>query len=141
MTPAGSHCREGTQCVLVLLAMPPAWPKIMLLGAALAGFVVLFLARAVRGFYALELPRGELGSRCSSLHSQPLRSWASGSPPAGLAATRLTWEENPDKGVSRAPTLRDRSAHRAGVSAGLESQLDHMPGGRGCSCPFRRPSQ
>jgi len=33
--------------VLVLLAMPLTWPKIMLVGAALAGFVLLFLARAV----------------------------------------------------------------------------------------------
>jgi cation-transporting P-type ATPase E len=48
-------------CVLVLLAMPLTWPKSTLVGVALAGFVLLFLARAVRGFYALELPRGELG--------------------------------------------------------------------------------
>jgi hypothetical protein len=87
-------------CVLVLLAMPLTWPNIMLAGAALAGFVLLFLARAVRGFYALELRAASPGSRCSSLHWQLLRSWASGSSPAGLAATRLRWEANPGKGVS-----------------------------------------
>lgn len=69
-------------CVLVPLAMPLTWPKIMQVGAALAGFVLLFPARAVRGFYALELRAASSGSRCSSLHWQPLRSWASGSSPA-----------------------------------------------------------
>jgi hypothetical protein len=33
----------------------------LLVGAALAGFAMLFPLPAVRGFYALELPRGELG--------------------------------------------------------------------------------
>ena len=48
-------------CVLVLLAIPLTWRRIVLVGAALAGFALLFPLPAVRRFYALELPRGELG--------------------------------------------------------------------------------
>jgi cation-transporting P-type ATPase E len=47
-------------CVLVLLAIPLTWRRMLLVGAALAGFAMLFPLRAVRGFYALEVPRGEL---------------------------------------------------------------------------------
>jgi cation-transporting P-type ATPase E len=49
-------------CVLALLAMPLTWRRIALLAAALAAFVLLFPAPAVRRFYALELPRGAIGS-------------------------------------------------------------------------------
>ena len=49
-------------CVLALLAMPLTWRRIALLVAALAGFVLLFPVPAVRTFYALELPRGAIGS-------------------------------------------------------------------------------
>ena len=48
-------------CVLMLLAIPLTWRRILLVGAALAGFAMLFPLPVVRGFYALELPRGELG--------------------------------------------------------------------------------
>jgi cation-transporting ATPase E len=48
-------------CVLVLLAIPLTWRRMVLVGAALAGFALLFPLPALRGFYALELPRGELG--------------------------------------------------------------------------------
>ena len=48
-------------CVLVLLAIPLTWRRILLVAAALAGFVMLFPLRVVRGFYALELPRSGLG--------------------------------------------------------------------------------
>jgi cation-transporting ATPase E len=44
-------------CVLGLLAIPLTWRRIMLLGAAAAGFVLLFPVPAVRSFYALDLPR------------------------------------------------------------------------------------
>jgi cation-transporting P-type ATPase E len=47
-------------CVLVLLAVPLTWRRIVLVGAALVGFVLLFPARVVRRFYALELPRSGL---------------------------------------------------------------------------------
>jgi cation-transporting P-type ATPase E len=47
-------------CVLVLLAIPLTWRRMLLVGAALAGFAMLFPLPAVRGFYALELPRSEL---------------------------------------------------------------------------------
>jgi cation-transporting P-type ATPase E len=47
-------------CVLVLLAVPLTWRRIVLVGAALAGFVLLFPVRVVRRFYALELPRSGL---------------------------------------------------------------------------------
>jgi cation-transporting ATPase E len=46
-------------CVLVLLAIPLTWRRTLLVGAALAGFVLLFPVPAVRAFYALELPRQE----------------------------------------------------------------------------------
>jgi cation-transporting ATPase E len=49
-------------CVLALLALPLTWRRILLLVAALAGFVLLFPVPVVRGFYALELPHGEIGS-------------------------------------------------------------------------------
>ena len=48
-------------CVLVLLAIPLTWRRMLLVGAALAGFALLFPLPVLRGFYALELPRGELG--------------------------------------------------------------------------------
>jgi cation-transporting ATPase E len=49
-------------CVLALLAVPLTWRRIALLVAALGGFVLLFPVHAVRTFYALELPRGAIGS-------------------------------------------------------------------------------
>ena len=49
-------------CVLALLAVPLTWRRIALLVAALAGFALLFPVPAVRRFYALELPRGTIGS-------------------------------------------------------------------------------
>ena len=48
-------------CVLVLLAIPLTWRRILLVCAALAGFAMLFPLPVVRHFYALELPRGGLG--------------------------------------------------------------------------------
>jgi len=48
-------------CVLVLLAIPLTWRRMVLLGAVVAGFVMLFPLAAVRNFYALELPRSGLG--------------------------------------------------------------------------------
>ena len=44
-------------CVLVLLAIPLTWRRIMLVAAAAAGFVLLFPVPAVRRFYELQLPR------------------------------------------------------------------------------------
>ena len=49
-------------CVLALQAMPLTWRRIALVIAALAAFALLFPAPAVRRFYALELPRGTIGS-------------------------------------------------------------------------------
>jgi cation-transporting ATPase E len=49
-------------CVLGLLAIPLTWRRIALLVAALAAFVLLFPVPVVRTFYALELPRGAIGS-------------------------------------------------------------------------------
>ena len=48
-------------CVLALLATPLTWPRIALLGGAVAATVLLFPVPAVRSFYALELPHGEIG--------------------------------------------------------------------------------
>src|SRR5713101_2170581 len=49
-------------CVLVLLAAPLTWRRILLVGTVLVGFVLLFPVPAVRRFYALELPRSGLGT-------------------------------------------------------------------------------
>jgi cation-transporting P-type ATPase E len=46
--------------VLVLLAMPLTWRRLVLVGAMVAGFVALFPVPAVRRFYALELPSSHL---------------------------------------------------------------------------------
>jgi cation-transporting P-type ATPase E len=46
--------------VLVLFAIPLTWRRVLLVAAALAGFVLLFPLTAVRHFYALQIPRGEL---------------------------------------------------------------------------------
>jgi cation-transporting ATPase E len=47
-------------CVLLLAAIPLTWVRLVLGGAALAGFALLFPVTAVRRFYALDLPRGDL---------------------------------------------------------------------------------
>ncbi len=47
-------------CVLVLLAMPLTWRRIVLMGGVVAATVLLFPVSAVRNFYALELPRSEI---------------------------------------------------------------------------------
>ena len=48
--------------VLALLAIPLTWRRIALLVAALAAFVLLFPVPAVRHFYALALPHGQIGA-------------------------------------------------------------------------------
>ena len=48
--------------VLVLLAVPLTWRRIVLVGAVLAGFVLLFPVPAVRRFYALQLPHSGLAT-------------------------------------------------------------------------------
>jgi len=47
-------------CVLLLQAMPLTWRRVLLAGAMIAGFVLLFPLRVVRRFYELDLPRGYL---------------------------------------------------------------------------------
>jgi len=48
-------------CVLVLLAIPLTWRRVLLVAAAAAAFAMLFPLTAVRSFFAVELPRSELG--------------------------------------------------------------------------------
>jgi len=48
--------------VLALLAIPLTWRRIALLIAALAAFALLFPVPAVRHFYALALPHGQIGA-------------------------------------------------------------------------------
>jgi cation-transporting P-type ATPase E len=45
-------------CVLVLLALPLTWRRVLLVGAMIAGFVLLFPLAVVRRFYDLDLPDG-----------------------------------------------------------------------------------
>ena len=47
--------------MLVLLAMPLTWRRIVLVSGVVAATVLLFPVSAVRNFYALELPRSEIG--------------------------------------------------------------------------------
>ncbi len=49
-----------SMCVLVLLATPLTWRRVVLVGVVLAGFILLFPLPLVRRFYALELPHGDL---------------------------------------------------------------------------------
>ncbi len=49
-------------CVLVLLAAPLTWRRIVLIGAVLAGFVLLFPVPVVRRFYELQVPRSGLAT-------------------------------------------------------------------------------
>jgi cation-transporting P-type ATPase E len=46
--------------VLVLLAMPLTWRRLVLVGAMVAGFIALFPIAGVRRFYALALPSSHL---------------------------------------------------------------------------------
>jgi cation-transporting P-type ATPase E len=46
--------------VLVLLAMPLTWRRLLLVGVMVAGFIALFPVAAVRRFYALALPSSHL---------------------------------------------------------------------------------
>jgi cation-transporting ATPase E len=47
--------------VLVLVALPLTWRRVLLVLGVLGGFLALFPVRFVRHFYELELPRGLLG--------------------------------------------------------------------------------
>jgi cation-transporting ATPase E len=47
--------------VLVLVALPMTWRRVLLVGSVTIGFVLLFPFAFVRSFYALELPSGVLG--------------------------------------------------------------------------------
>ncbi len=46
--------------VLTLLAIPLTWRRILLVGAMISGFVLLFPVAVVRDFYGLDLPHGYL---------------------------------------------------------------------------------
>jgi cation-transporting ATPase E len=48
-------------CVLVLLALPLTWRRVLLVGLVMIGFVLLFPLASVRKFYALELPSDSIG--------------------------------------------------------------------------------
>lgn len=47
--------------VLVLLAIPLTWRRVILVGAMVAGFALVFPLSAVRRFYELDLPDGYIG--------------------------------------------------------------------------------
>lgn len=74
--------------VLVLLAMPLTWRRILLIAAVAAGFMLLFLSQAVRRFYALEVPLPELGlmlliAAVGAAMLTCLRAWSRRSRPIG----------------------------------------------------------
>ena len=49
-------------CVLVLLAIPLTWRRVLLVVTMIAAFALLFPSAVVRRFYELELPHGYLGT-------------------------------------------------------------------------------
>ena len=49
-------------CVLLLLAVPLTWQRLMLIASMIAGFVLLFPLPVVRRFYELQLPPGYVSS-------------------------------------------------------------------------------
>jgi len=49
-------------CVLVLLAIPLTWRRVLLVVTMVAGFALLFPLAVVRRFYELDLPHGYLGT-------------------------------------------------------------------------------
>jgi hypothetical protein len=59
----GDSLPQGLQAAaFVLLAVPLTWRRIVLVGAMLAGFVLLFPVPAVRRFYELQLPHSGLAT-------------------------------------------------------------------------------
>jgi cation-transporting ATPase E len=48
-------------CVLVILALPLTWRRVVLVGLMIASFVLLFPFAPLRSFYALDLPTDGLG--------------------------------------------------------------------------------
>ena len=48
-------------CLLVLVAIPLTWLRFTLVAAMVAGFALLFPVAAVRRFFELEVPHGQLG--------------------------------------------------------------------------------
>jgi hypothetical protein len=100
-------------CVLVLLAVPLTWRRVVLVGAALAGFVLLFPIPAVRRFYELQLPRSGLATTLAvaALGAAALagfwilsRRRGRGPPPGGPPVT-ATSEPRPEP--SRSPPRPD----------------------------------
>jgi len=47
-------------CVLVLLALPLTWRRLLLVGSVIGGFALLFPVPGLRRFYALEVPASGL---------------------------------------------------------------------------------
>src|SRR6266853_2024199 len=80
-------------CVLVLLAAPLTWRRIVLVGAALAGFALLFPVPAVRRFYALQLPHGGLAATLAAAA-------------AGAAALAGCWVLSRRRGRGPPPVVR-----------------------------------
>jgi hypothetical protein len=79
-------------CVLVLLAIPLTWRRILLVGGVVAGFVLLFPVSAVRHFYALALPRGQVAETLliAALGAALLAIfWVFGPRPAGALLTNV----------------------------------------------------
>lgn len=100
-------------CVLVLLAIPLTWRRILLVGAVLPGFVLLFPIPAVRRFYALQLPpqraRNHAGHRSARRCSARgfLRPLPPTWPRAAPSGPPVMAGSTPNAGPSRSPTRRD----------------------------------
>jgi cation-transporting P-type ATPase E len=81
-------------CVLVLLAAPLTWRRIVLVGTVLAGFVLLFPVPAVRRFYALQLPRSGFGTMLAVAA-------------LGAAALAVFWVLSRRRGRGTPPVVRE----------------------------------
>jgi len=99
-------------CVLVLLAVPLTWRRVALVGAALAGFALLFPVPAVRRFYELRLPSSGLPATLAVAALGTAALTGFGSCPAGAAADRrrrpaVTATSEPRPGASPSPLRPD----------------------------------
>ncbi len=81
-------------CVLVMLAAPLTWRRIVLVGVVLAGFALLFPLPAARRFYALQPPQDELATTLFAAA-------------AGGAALAGFWVLSRRRGRAPAPVIRE----------------------------------
>ena len=129
-------------CVLVLLAVPLTWRRVVLVGAALAGFALLFPVPAVRRFYELQLPRSGLATTLAvaALGTAALAGfWVlsrrrGGGPPG---AVRSDGQSEPRPGALTVTA----TARHPGNEVPAAARAVRSPPGKRCRTPARRASR